>query len=317
MTSFLNLNEIVKQFQTDPESKNDPVKRMFICDGESISANIASSSGNKSKLHTQPDHDEIVIVIDGDAEFKIVDEIRRVGPGDFMFIPRNTLHGRVRTLTESMSALSIYAPYFNRAKENIIWDKNQFSDTTKDNTITVANLAVGSGIDTKEIISKLLLSNNNLKIIIYCFDTSPILLQRALDNLTMFKRQISFELHEKNIELQFHFSNITLGEQIGLPDSSIDLVIANYILHFIPNESCDNFFLQIASLIKNNGLFLMSQIVSISENVPHPITPLLQPFKNFHGIPTINEIKEHGKKHFKEVKDNHLSTNWSFRKPRK
>ena len=123
MTNFLNLYDIVKQFKTDPESQNDPVKRMFICDGESISANIASSSGGGSKLHTQPDHDEIVVVIDGEAEFKIGGETRRVGPGDLMFIPRNTIHGRVRTLTESMSALSIYAPYFDREKENIIWDK--------------------------------------------------------------------------------------------------------------------------------------------------------------------------------------------------
>ncbi len=122
MSNFLNLNEIVRQFQTDPATQNDPVKRMFICDGESISANIATSSGDESKLHTQPDHDEIVVVIDGEAEFRVGDEIRRVGPGDFMFIPRNTLHGRVRTLTDSMSALSIYAPYFDRSKENIIWE---------------------------------------------------------------------------------------------------------------------------------------------------------------------------------------------------
>jgi len=122
VSNFLNLNEIVRQFQTDPATQNDPVKRMFICDGESISANIATSSGDESKLHTQPDHDEIVVVIDGEAEFRVGDEIRRVGPGDFMFIPRNTLHGRVRTLTDSMSALSIYAPYFDRSKENIIWE---------------------------------------------------------------------------------------------------------------------------------------------------------------------------------------------------
>ena len=125
MPNFLNLNEFVQQFQTDPATRNDPVKRMFICDGESISANIATSSGEGSKLHTQPDHDEIVVVIDGEAEFRIGDETRRVGPGDFMFIPRNTLHGRVRTLTDSMSALSIYAPYFDRAKENIIWEKGK------------------------------------------------------------------------------------------------------------------------------------------------------------------------------------------------
>jgi quercetin dioxygenase-like cupin family protein len=124
MANFLNLYDIVKQFKTDPESRDDPVNRMFICDGESISANIASSSGGGSKLHTQPDHDEIVIVIEGEAEFRVGDETRRVGPGDLMFIPRNTLHGRVRTLTESMSALSIYAPHFAREKENIVWHKS-------------------------------------------------------------------------------------------------------------------------------------------------------------------------------------------------
>ncbi len=125
MSNFLNLNEIVRQFQTDPATQNDPVKRMFICDGESLTANVATSSGDESKLHTQPNHDEIVIVIDGEAEFRVGDEVRRVGPGDFVFIPRNTLHGRVRTLTDSMSALSIYAPFFDRAKENIIWEKGE------------------------------------------------------------------------------------------------------------------------------------------------------------------------------------------------
>ncbi len=124
MSNFVKLNEIVKQFQTDPATESDPVKRMFICDGESITANIATSSGEGNKLHTQPDHDEIVIVIDGEAEFRVGDEVKRVGPGDFVFIPRNTLHGRVRTITESMSALSIYAPFFDRKKENIVWDSN-------------------------------------------------------------------------------------------------------------------------------------------------------------------------------------------------
>jgi len=121
MSYFKNLNKIVEQFQTDPTTREDPVKRMFICDGEAITANIATSSGGGSKLHTQPDHDEIIVVIDGEAEFMVGDETRHVGPGDFIFIPRNTLHGRVRTLTKSMSALSIYGPQFDKAKENIIW----------------------------------------------------------------------------------------------------------------------------------------------------------------------------------------------------
>ena len=124
MSNCVNLNEIVKNFQTDESTANDPVKRMFICDMESMTANIASSSGGGSKLHTQPNHDEIVIVIDGEAEFRVGEEVHRVGPGDFVFIPRNTLHGRVRTITDSMSALSIYSPYFDRTKENIVWEKD-------------------------------------------------------------------------------------------------------------------------------------------------------------------------------------------------
>ena len=123
MSNFINLHKIIRQFQTDPATQGDPVKRMFICDGETITANIATSSGDDSKLHTQPDHDEIVIVIDGEAEFMVGNETRHVRPGDFIFIPRNTLHGRIRTITESMSALSIYAPHFDRAQKNIIWHK--------------------------------------------------------------------------------------------------------------------------------------------------------------------------------------------------
>jgi quercetin dioxygenase-like cupin family protein len=115
MPNFINLHEIVQQFQTDPATQNDPVKRMFICDGEAVTANIATSSGDDSKLHTQPNHDEIVIVIDGEAEFMVGDETCRVGPGDFIFIPRK--------ITKSMSALSIYAPHFDKAKNNIIWHK--------------------------------------------------------------------------------------------------------------------------------------------------------------------------------------------------
>jgi hypothetical protein len=32
----MNLYDIVEQSKADPESINDPVNRMFICDGESV-----------------------------------------------------------------------------------------------------------------------------------------------------------------------------------------------------------------------------------------------------------------------------------------
>lgn len=209
-------------------------------------------------------------------------------------------------------------PLFYRfVKENISWEKHQFAESKKNNTLTIANLTVGSGIETIDIINKLIKTNDNMKIIVYCFDTSPVLLKRAIDNLTTFKRQISFELHEKNIELKINFSQISFAESIGMADFSLDLLIANYIFHFLSNDQRENFFKQIASLLKNNGIFLMSQIVSISNTIPHPITPLFLPFKNFNGIPVISDVKETAKKYFKDVKEHHMSFNWRFRKPRK
>ena len=121
MSYFMNLADLIRSFRTDAATENDPVKRMFICDGKFITANIATSAGDGSNLHSQPDHDEIVIVIEGEGEFRVGDETRQVGPGDFIFIPRNTLHCRVQTSTPTMSTLSIYAPFFDRKKENIVW----------------------------------------------------------------------------------------------------------------------------------------------------------------------------------------------------
>ncbi len=67
MTKFINLHEITQQFQSDPATLNDPVKRIFICDGEAITANIATDSGDDSMPHTQPDHDEVVLSSNLDA----------------------------------------------------------------------------------------------------------------------------------------------------------------------------------------------------------------------------------------------------------
>ena len=121
MSNFVNVREILQSLAIDPSTTTDPVKRMFIFDGEHVTANIATGGEAGSSLHTQAAHDEIVIVLEGEAEFQVGAEIRHVAPGDIVFIPQNTLHGRVRTTTPKWAALSIYAPYFDRGKKNITW----------------------------------------------------------------------------------------------------------------------------------------------------------------------------------------------------
>lgn len=122
MNHFINLREILQSLQVHPSTARDPVKRTFICDGEFLTANIATGGEAGNALHTQPSHDEIVIVLEGEAEFRVGDETRHVAPGDMVFIPRDTLHGRVRVTTPKFATLSIYAPFFDRSKKNIVWE---------------------------------------------------------------------------------------------------------------------------------------------------------------------------------------------------
>jgi len=121
MTNFVNARDILKSLAVDPSTAADPTQRMFIFDGAHLSANIATGVQAGSALHTQSAHDEIVVVLEGEAEFRVGDETRIVSAGDVVFIPQNTLHGRVRTISPTWAVLSIYAPYFDRGKKNIQW----------------------------------------------------------------------------------------------------------------------------------------------------------------------------------------------------
>jgi len=64
-------------------------------------------------------------VFEGEADFRVGDETRRVRAGDMIFIPRNTLHGPIISEGGKFAGLSIYAPFFDRTKKNIAWDKDR------------------------------------------------------------------------------------------------------------------------------------------------------------------------------------------------
>jgi quercetin dioxygenase-like cupin family protein len=125
VSHFLNLNEAIESMATDPSTAAQPIKRMFIADGDFVSANVSILEEPGDALHTQASHDEIVVVLEGDVEFRVGKERQRVGPGDFIFIPRNTVHGPILHPGQRFAALSVFAPFFDRNKANIDWERDQ------------------------------------------------------------------------------------------------------------------------------------------------------------------------------------------------
>ena len=123
MSHFIGLKEAVRAMATDPSTANDPIKRMFLCDGRFASVNIAILEGTGNALHTQKDHDEVVVILGGEADFRVGDETRPVREGDLIFIPENTIHGPILRDGAKLETLSVFAPFFDRARDNIVWDE--------------------------------------------------------------------------------------------------------------------------------------------------------------------------------------------------
>ena len=123
---FFRIGDAVRGLATDPATATDPIRRSFLCDGEHLSCNVNILQDNADVIHIQPDHDEVVLVLQGECGFRVGEETRRVKAGDLMFIPRDTVHGPIVD-SGRVALLSVFAPFFDRAKTNIRWSRDAFS----------------------------------------------------------------------------------------------------------------------------------------------------------------------------------------------
>lgn len=121
---FHNLDEIVDSLEADESTRADPIKRAFVVDGKHLTANVGIVRDSENALHTQKHHDEVLVIIEGDVDFKVGNEVRNVKNGDLVFIPQNTLHGPILREGQRFAALSIFAPYFDRSKKNLVWERD-------------------------------------------------------------------------------------------------------------------------------------------------------------------------------------------------
>jgi quercetin dioxygenase-like cupin family protein len=72
-----------------------------------------------------------VLVLEGEVDFRVGDTIRRVQPGDLVFIPRNTLHGPILADGDRLAALSVFAPHFDPSRpDDFVWERDT-ADATK------------------------------------------------------------------------------------------------------------------------------------------------------------------------------------------
>ena len=60
--------------------------------------------------HTHPDHVDSFYVLEGEAEFRVGDDVFRAGPGSFVAAPHGVTHGFRNAGDSELRLLNIHAP---------------------------------------------------------------------------------------------------------------------------------------------------------------------------------------------------------------
>lgn len=74
---------------------------------------ITDPGGTPSKLHNHPDHEEFFYIQEGEWEFTLEDEVRRVGPGDVVHVKKGVNHTLKLLSNERGMALEVFYPILN------------------------------------------------------------------------------------------------------------------------------------------------------------------------------------------------------------
>jgi quercetin dioxygenase-like cupin family protein len=97
-------------FQLEHPVHSNQVKTLG---NDSLSSGFFISIPDKVDSHYHKDHSEHVYIIDGNGIMNLGADTFSVAAGDYIFIPRNTIHGlRVKSL-QPVKVLSIQSPFFD------------------------------------------------------------------------------------------------------------------------------------------------------------------------------------------------------------
>jgi mannose-6-phosphate isomerase-like protein (cupin superfamily) len=120
MSNFHSLAGTLHEMEKLADADGTPLVRV-LAKGEDVAAGVLRAGRRGAGLHRQPAHEEVLIVLDGEGDFRVGDEICHVRRGDFVFVPRDTMHGTVAAGSAPLSFLSIIAPRVDLAKD-LVWE---------------------------------------------------------------------------------------------------------------------------------------------------------------------------------------------------
>ncbi len=123
MPTFLSANDLVRELATTAYEPSAAGVVRPVFRGEFASVGVLRlRAGAPRGLHRQPTHEELLMVLDGEGDFRVGDRVHRVRQGDFIVVPPGVQHGNEAIRSESLSLLSVITPDFDLVRD-VVWDE--------------------------------------------------------------------------------------------------------------------------------------------------------------------------------------------------
>jgi quercetin dioxygenase-like cupin family protein len=105
----VQFREVVKRTPIDPKTG---AALTPVLQGEHATVNVWQLTA-KIPAHFHREHEEIVIVQEGEGEVRLGDEMRRLKAGDVVLIPANVVHEVIATGDRPFRGISVFSPQFD------------------------------------------------------------------------------------------------------------------------------------------------------------------------------------------------------------
>jgi quercetin dioxygenase-like cupin family protein len=87
---------------------------------QSSTAMASIEPGGGLRPHFHAEHDEVIVYLEGEADFRLGDEVITVRAGDVVSVPAGVVHATIRARTKLLIAAT-FAPGFDLANEDRIY----------------------------------------------------------------------------------------------------------------------------------------------------------------------------------------------------
>jgi cyclopropane fatty-acyl-phospholipid synthase-like methyltransferase len=238
------------------------------------------------------------------------------------FLPRtleggNPCHNRNTMMYLPMWEAFYGDPIHEAYKEEMVLQADQLIDNFElTGNLSLVQIGTGTGFGSLEIMDLMIDKLHSVEINMTYIEEIIHLLNKAQEQLSHHLSENMKKYNDKYITVKPNFVNRSIYQfEPNIPRSA-NMIFAFQVLQFIKESQLKPFFEGISRMLRPDGIFVLIQPTSYSNEFPYPLTLLYHSVNDFYGFPTVDRVKEAAKLYFDKIQVSAMDTLWIMRLPK-